>query len=63
MYGFQITLLFTHAARSAFLGAVPAILAILASVAGVGTCAGRCGSARWNLANEKNRQQDLSQNY
>jgi hypothetical protein len=41
---------------------VLAIFAIFAGMTGIGTCAGRCGRARWNLANKKNRQQDLSQN-
>lgn len=58
----QLTFLLAHATVSAFLRAVFAILTILAGVAGVGTCAGRCGSARWNLADEKNRQDDLSEN-
>jgi hypothetical protein len=40
-----------------------AILTILAGMAGVGSRAGRRGSARWNLAEEKNPQQDVSQYY
>jgi hypothetical protein len=39
-----------------------AILAILAGMARVGTCAGRCGNIEWNLIEEKNRYHDLSQN-
>jgi len=54
--------LLTNAALPAFLGAVLAILTILARMARVGTSAGRCGSAQRNLAEEKNPQHDLSQN-
>ena len=60
--GIQSTFLLAHATLPAFLGAVFAVFAIFAGMAGVGTRTGRCGSARWNLADEKNRQQDLSQN-
>jgi hypothetical protein len=52
----------TNAALPAFLGTVLAILTILARMTRVGTCAGRCGSAQWHLAEEKNRQHDLSKN-
>jgi hypothetical protein len=41
---------------------VLAILAILARIARVGTCAGRCENVEWNLIDEKNRQHDLSHN-
>jgi hypothetical protein len=41
---------------------VLAILTILAGVARIGTSARRCGSVEWNLIDEKNRQDDLSQN-
>jgi len=61
-YGFHSTLLFAHAALPTLFGAVLAILTILASMARVGTCAGRCGSAQRNLAEEKNPQHDVSQN-
>jgi len=54
--------LFADAALPAFFGTMLAVLAILAGVAGVGTCAGRCGSAQRNLAEEKNPQHDVSQN-
>jgi hypothetical protein len=54
--------LFADTTLPAFLRAVLAILAILAGMAGVGTGAGRCGSARWYLAEEKNPQHDVSQN-
>ena len=47
--------LLTNPALPTFFGAVLAVLAILAGMAGVGTRAGRCGSAHWNLAQEKNR--------
>jgi hypothetical protein len=47
--------LLTNAALPAFLGAVLAILTILAGMTGVGTRAGRCGTAHWNLADEENR--------
>jgi len=55
-------LLLADAALTAFFGAVLAILAILAGMAAVGTCAGRCGNIEWNLIEEKNRYHDLSQN-
>jgi len=55
-------MLLTNAALPALLGAVLAILTILAGMAGVGTCAGRCGSAERNLIEEKNRYHYLSQN-
>jgi hypothetical protein len=55
-------LLFADAALPAFLGAVLAILTILACMARIGTCASRCGSAQRNLAEEKNPQHDMSQN-
>ncbi len=54
--------LLTNTALPAFLRAVFAVLTILASMARVGTRAGRCGNAEWNLIDEKNRQHDLSQN-
>jgi hypothetical protein len=52
--------LLTNTALSALLGAMPTILAVLASVAGVSACA--CGrkNIEWNLIDEKNRQHDLS---
>ena len=53
--------LFADTALPAFLGAVLAVFAILACVAGVGTRAGRCGTAQWYLAEEKNPQHDVSQ--
>ena len=51
--------LLTNAALPAFFGAVLAILTILAGMARVGTCAGRCEVVEWNLIEEKNRQQEL----
>ncbi len=51
--------LFTNAALPAFLGTVLAILAILAGVARVGACAGRCENVEWNLIDEEDRQQNL----
>ena len=51
--------LLAYTALPAFLGAVLAILTILTGMAGIGARAGRCGSAQWNLADEKNRQQEL----
>jgi hypothetical protein len=54
--------LLTNAALPAFLRAVLAVLTVLAGMAGVSSCTGRCGGTRWNLADEKNRQQHLSQN-
>lgn len=54
--------LLTDTALPALLGAVLAILTILAGMAGVGSRACRCGDAEWNLIEEKNRQHDLSQN-
>lgn len=53
--------LLTNTALSALLGAVPTILAVLASVAGISACA--CGG-KWierNSIDEKNGQHDLSQ--
>ena len=58
----KIWKLLTNAALPAFLGAVLAILTILACMTRVGTRAGRCGSAQRNLAKEKNPQHDVSQN-
>jgi hypothetical protein len=55
-------LLLADAALPALLGAVLAILTILARMARIGTCAGRCGNVEWNLIEEKNRYHDLSQN-
>jgi hypothetical protein len=52
----------TNAALPALLGAVLAILAILAGMARIGTCASRCGSAQGYLAEEKNPQHGVSQN-
>jgi len=46
--------LLADTALPAFLGAVLAILTILAGMARVGTCAGRCGNVEWNLIDEKN---------
>ena len=60
--GFKFTFLLAHATLPAFLRAVLTVFAIFAGMTRVGTCAGRCGRVRWNLADEKNRQQDLSQN-
>jgi len=54
--------LLTNTTLPAFFGTVLAILTILASIARVGTYAGRCGNVEWNLIEEKNRYHDLSQN-
>jgi hypothetical protein len=46
--------LFTNAALSAFLCAVPAISTILAGMARVSTCAGCRENIEWDLIDEKN---------
>jgi hypothetical protein len=53
--------LFADAALPTFFGAVPAILTILAGMARIGTCAGRCENVERKLIEEKNRQQELRQ--
>ena len=51
--------LLTNAALPAFLGAVLAILTILAGMARIGTGAGRGENVERKLVEEKNRQQEL----
>ena len=55
----QLTILLAHATLPAFLGAVLAILTVLAGVAGIGTRAGRGENVERELTDEKNRQQDM----
>jgi len=45
--------LFADAALPAFFGAVLAIPTILAGMAGIGTCAGRCENVERQLTDEK----------